>query len=1017
MSQAPDDSKRNVLDRPVFGAGRITWWTVIFVAILVVIVLTRLWDLGSRAYCHDESIHAWDSWRLYTGQRYTHNPVYHGPFLYHLTALVYALFGHNDVTGRLATSLIGIAITLTPLLFRRWLGKNGVLMAMLLMAVSPVMMHRSRFIRHDHFAILANLVMLWAILQYLEKRQTKHLYWVAASISLGFTGKETTFITYFIFGSFLAMLYARQLWRHGLRSWRQGPLFDLLIVIGTLILPLASPLAIDLLGRDPVDYTPSGVYFSGAVFLVTVAISAGIGLWWDRRRWPICAGLFYVIFVPLFTSMYTNGQGFATGMVGQLGYWLSQHGVKRGGQPWFYYLVLFPLYEFLPILLGVAGAIYLALRGPRPPQSDVEALPLDDSQPEGAPAVLSVSPAPTVPLLLYWSLTAFALYSWAGEKMPWLMMHLAVPLHLLGGWTLAHLVEADWRSLIKRGALWLLLLIPLFVFTLGRVLVTRPVGGTTSEALFRTMAWITALLTALLLAAFIRRIRERLSRREGWRMVAASALVILLALTVRFAWMATFINADVANEFLVYAQGAPDVAIVARELTDLSQRLTGGLDLTIAYDSEVSWPFVWYLRDFTNAQYFGDKPAGPLDAEVVLVGVANEASVMKLLDNRYYRREYRLIWWPNQNWYMSMSPKSLWRDLRDEAARKKLWDVIFYRKHDVSLASWPFVNRFAMYIRRDIVQQLWDYGPETLTAPETLPGDEYTDKWVETAAASVWGMPGSGPGQFLGPKGVARDLDGNVYIADSQNHRIQVFDAQGQFVREWGGEGVNAGEFKEPWGVAVSADGTVYVADTWNHRIQVFDRKGGFLRMWGVFGEAPAPETFPGLLYGPRDVVVDDTGYVYVSDTGNKRVIKYDPYGSMIHAVGGEGSAEGQLLEPVGIAVADDGLLYVADTWNRRIQVFDAEGRFVRQWGVYAWSGMSVVNKPYLAVDRQGSVYATDPEGYRVLQFDVRGQLLASWGQYGRDEASMNLPTGIVLDASGRIFVSDSDNGRILVYR
>lgn len=1017
MSQVTEN-KRDFLDRPVFGESRLTWWTVIYLAILAVIVLTRLWDLGSRAYSHDESIHAWDSWRLYTGQRYTHNPVYHGPFLYHITALVYALFGHNDVTGRLATSLIGIGITLMPLLFRKWLGRNGVLMATLLMALSPVMMHRSRFIRHDHFAVLANLLMLWAMLQYLERRQSKHLYWVAAAISLGFTGKETTFITYAIFGSFLGILYIGQLWRDGLRSWRQGPLFDLLIVIGTLILPLASPIAITLLGRDPVDYTPSGVYFSGAVFLVTVAISVAIGLWWDRRRWPLCAGLFYVIFVPLFTSMYTNGQGFATGMVGQLGYWLSQHGEKRGAQPWFYYLVLFPLYEFLPIILGGAGTLYLALRGPQPPASDLKGptsyeAPFAEEGAASTPAYV----APTVPLLLYWSVSALVIYSWAGEKMPWLMMHLAAPLHLFGGWTLAHLVEADWRSLTKRGALWLLLLIPLFVFTLGRVLVTRPLGGTTSDQLYKTMAWITALLTALILAALIRRVAERLSRRETWRLVACSAVVVLLGLTVRFAWMATFINADVANEFLVYAQGAPDVAIVAQELTDLSERLTGGLDLPIAYDSEVSWPMVWYLRDFTNAQYFGDKPGGPLDAAVVLVGVANEGGVKPFLGTDYYRREYRLIWWPNQNWYMSMTPQSLWRDLRDPVARKQLWDVIFYRKHNVSLANWPFVNRFAMYIRRDIVQQMWDYGPEAFTAPETLPSDEYTQRWVEVPATAVWGAPGGGPGQFLAPKGLARDGEGQVYVADSQNHRIQVFDGQGQFVRAWGSEGVNPGQFKEPWGVAVAPDGTVYVADTWNHRIQAFDREGAFLWMWGAFGEVAAPDAFPELFYGPRDVEVDAEGYVYVSDTGNKRVIKYDPYGGMVWAVGGEGSGEGQLLEPVGIAVAEDGSLYVADTWNQRIQVFDAEGHFVRQWPVYAWSGMSVVNKPYLALDPQGSVYATDPEGYRVMQFDARGQLLAVWGQYGRDEVSMNLPTGIDVDAGGRIVVSDADNGRLLIFR
>jgi predicted membrane-bound mannosyltransferase len=99
MSEQTSGRGEHWLDRPVFSGTRISWWALASAAIIVFIVLTRLWDLGSRAYCHDESIHAWESWKLATGQGYIHNPVYHGPLLYHLTALVMALFGDSDVTG------------------------------------------------------------------------------------------------------------------------------------------------------------------------------------------------------------------------------------------------------------------------------------------------------------------------------------------------------------------------------------------------------------------------------------------------------------------------------------------------------------------------------------------------------------------------------------------------------------------------------------------------------------------------------------------------------------------------------------------------------------------------------------------------------------------------------------------------------------------------------------------------------------------------------------------------------
>jgi len=233
------------------------------------------------------------------------------------------------------------------------------------------------------------------------------------------------------------------------------------------------------------------------------------------------------------------------------------------------------------------------------------------------------------------------------------------------------------------------------------------------------------------------------------------------------------------------------------------------------------------------------------------------------------------------------------------------------------------------------------------------------------------------------------------------------------FIREWGGEGNGPGQFKEPWGVAVAPNGDVYALDTWNHRIQVYSEQGVLKRTWGVFGQVQEPSGPGNVFYGPRDIIFDDEGSFYVVDTGNKRVVKYDPEGRMVGATGGPSDMPFQ--EPVGIALGKDGTVYVADTWNQQIQVFDKDLVFLRRWPVVAWDGTSVVNKPYLAVDQTGNVYATDPEGYRVFKFDDHGKLLQVWGQYGTDRSSMNLPTGIKIDHTGRILITDSENHRILV--
>ncbi len=1001
------------LDRPLIPSLRVRGWTAIYVALIIFVVLTRLWGLADRSYCHDESIHAWESWKLYTGQGYIHSPVYHGPLLYHVTAGVFALFGDSDYTGRLATALAGIAIVILPLSLRRWLGTKGLVAVTLLMAVSPVLMHRSRYIRHDQLAIVANMVLFAVSLYYLEQPKPKYLYITAAALILGLAGKETSFISTAILGVFLAGLLAWQ-WLQA-RDWtleglRGLPSFDLVVLVGTLILPFASPFPIQLLGGDPLDYSANGLLFSLGITLVMFGIGAGIGIWWNARRWVVCAGIFWGIFLPLYTSMFTNGAGVATGVVGQLGYWLSQQSVARGEQPWHYYIVLTLVYEFLPLALAPVGLASYALGRLRRAQEPEEPQELEEPQ-ESAP-----SRAPFLPFVIVWAVLVFVLYSWAGEKMPWLMMHIAVPMHLLAGWGLAHLLDADWRAIRERGGLWLLLLVPLLLYMLLRLAKLRPYGGMTAEALNQSVMWLGALVVGLLVLWGIVWLARRLGSRNAWRMIALAMASILLALTLRTAWRLTFTNGDSASELLVYAQGAPDAGIVARELQDLSLRLTGGLHLKVAYDNEVSWPFVWYLRNYDNAIYFGEAPGGPLDAQVVLVGLENEAAVRPFLGDDYVRREHRLIWWPYQDWYIGMLDISFWKALAEPEAQRALWDVLFYRKYDRPLTQWPYVAKFAMYVRRDVAQWLWQGGPDALVTGATAAGAAYVDKWTPQTALAAWGSAGAALGQFQGPKGVAVDQDGRVYVADSQNHRIQVLDAQGQPVVQWGSQGSGPGQFQEPWGVAISPAGEVYVADTWNHRIQVFSRDGVYLSSRGMFGEAGADLWQADTFYGPRDLAFDQDGNLYVADTGNKRVLKYDATGQLVAVAGGFGQGPGLLNEPVGLAVGPDGAVYVADTWNRRIQVFDAQLQYLREWSVRAWDGVSVVNKPYLAVDGQGRVWATDPEGYRVLGFDAQGALQVVFGQYGADLGAMNLPTGIAVDPQGRLVVSDSENQRVLLF-
>jgi DNA-binding beta-propeller fold protein YncE len=273
------------------------------------------------------------------------------------------------------------------------------------------------------------------------------------------------------------------------------------------------------------------------------------------------------------------------------------------------------------------------------------------------------------------------------------------------------------------------------------------------------------------------------------------------------------------------------------------------------------------------------------------------------------------------------------------------------------------------------------------------------------------------PGLLDSPRGIAFASDGTIYVADSRNHRIQHLDTEGNVLHIWGsfadvGGGIApGGTFNEPWGVAVGRDGSVYVADTWNHRVQKFTADGQFVKMWGYFGQGEAPEAF----WGPRGLAVDSRNRIYVTDTGNKRVVVFDSNGNFVTQFGTSGFEVGQFDEPVGIAIGMDDKVYVADTWNQRVQVFqpDEQGMIftpVANWDVYGWFGQSLENKPFIAVDSADNSYITDPEGYRVIQFDAQGNFVRGFTNWAGQLDASSLPVGIAFDPQGNLWISDAGN-------
>ena len=1235
----------------------LNWYTVAWFALFVIAIVTRFAGLGDRVMSHDESLHTYYSYLLQQNGTFQHTPLMHGPILFHVNALMYALFGANDFTSRLYPAILGVLMVMFPLLFRRWLGRTGALLAGLMILISPLLLFHHRYMREDTPSIFFTMIMVWCTFMYVDgplsqRRRARYLYIFAGAMLLSLGSKEVAFMYIAIFGLFLTIYWvARLIQQYGRRPTRnlfytliiplllggtlalmayallaislatyptlegrieflvqqvQGigngqpipvefsmfaswtlvlifslifvvigtalwafrrskarlpigqiviiialalvvtsglilveeysklpsradeltadpendvvdvdaesnvpimlvwvvsgaavaglafatykgwmrklyrfPEFDIMLLMGTLVLPWLTAVPVTMTGASPVDYSQAGLIRSGLVVAPLLILSTVFGLLWNWKRWLISAIIFYSLFVFFYTTMFTNPMGLATGMVGSLGYWLEQQGVRRGGQPQYYYqLVIMPIYEYLP-LLGSFAAMFGGLTAfwafrrdraeaklPASVNSDpVPAESVSRFENEGG-ATLPVSAEdsqaaarraalwgpdrlrrPSFPLFVsFWAIYIFVFYTLAGEKMPWLGTHLTLPLILLTAWFLGGIFErVNWRLYWKRG--WLtLILVPLltivgFQIVAPYVFGQSPLGGLSTVDQQEQNRWLAVLALSVLLIVVLVWIARSVGIRQFWRMVGIAVFGLLAVLTARTAWTAAYINYDYPTEYLVYAHAAPGVKLMMEQIEEISRRTTGENSVPFAWGGN-AWPVTWYFRDLENATFFGSNPssASVRDALVVYASEDIRSRVEPLLEDRYQRFEYMRMWWPSWNYYNLNAQRFLnaW-DFSGATAnagqlRQGLWDIWWGRNFDAyglatgenySLESWTPGEKLYFYVRKDIAAQIWDLGvgDATVINPlDSVVANVCTDNWQQRSAVMAYGGATVIPA-LNGVRDVVVDESGRIFAADEFNNRVVIFNPDGSVAGEISGTG-DPLPLNRPNGVAIGPDGAVVLADTWNYRVANYLLDGAqpvFQSAWGTPNQAGAAaqvEPVDGF-WGPRDVAVDADGNVYVSDTGNKRVRVYTADGQYLRDIGSAGSELGQLDEPAGLAVSEDGRLFVADTWNRRVSVFDLQGTPLYTFPVRGWYE-DLGNRPYLAVDSARNViYVGDPDAGRVLVYDLLGNCVGSFGQPvdgAGDMTQFDTVSGIWVDDAGFVYVADAGAGRILKF-
>ncbi len=255
------------------------------------------------------------------------------------------------------------------------------------------------------------------------------------------------------------------------------------------------------------------------------------------------------------------------------------------------------------------------------------------------------------------------------------------------------------------------------------------------------------------------------------------------------------------------------------------------------------------------------------------------------------------------------------------------------------------------------------------------------------------------------PRGLAVGKDGTVYVCNSKAGRVDCFSPEGAWVRSVGSPGKNPNtgelspEFSGPGGVAVSEDGMVYVADTWQHRIAVYGADGTYQR------EVRAE------FWGPRNLIIFRND-VIVADTGKSRLVVLSKEGNVLRMVGKEGEGAGEFSEPVGLAVNQDEL-FVGDTGNHRVQVFGPDYSPRREFEVLGWDD-KVGTEAYLTIDSKPSLWLTDSGHNRLQRFTLDGKLLGIYGPATSAGDGLMGPKGLAF-INGNLVIGDFGKNRLVM--
>jgi uncharacterized protein (TIGR03663 family) len=707
----------------------------------------HLWDLDERSYHHDEAIHAHAAHIILKEGRYQYDPTYHGPLLYFLTAATFIVGGENDFTARLPIALSGVALIAVAWSLRRPFGPRAAWWMGLLASISPIYLYYGRFLRMDILEALvasAAFVALWRA----SRGSSRAWLWFGVWVGLAFATKENAFVTSAIAVGVVGLVLVHR----GLRQ--MGP-----TVVG----------------------------------------------WIVEHRWHLLAAVAaaVVVTVPLFTVGFRHpGDWFFPYKA--ISYWWGQHAMERvAGPPW-YHLPRLALYEFLPIIAGLAWAV----RRGRKMRT------------------------------LEWSLLLFGLgsvgmYCYLGEKVPWLGVHQVWAFIPLAGLQLA-------RTFGPHGVWWSR---SLATVGLALTMVTTVVANFVLDEISPHRERVEAII-------YVQTSPEiKAPVREAYEL-AAQGVDPVAAVGGQAGWPLSWYWRDLPVWWADPASGKrpPLIFCSPESLPEVRRRLGYGyestrLPLRSWWVMEASKPSLGDIVRYV----FTRRPWGVIGStDTILLRRTDEqppearaAEVPAVLASALGADSARVY---GEGWMIEPRGLSVSRKGELAVADTSLGEVVFF---DAS----GLVRESGM--------------PESLKQPEAVAWTPdgvavIADTWnhrvlffrPESKAARALPTPPEG---WYGPRAVAVAAGGTVAVADTGHKRIVLVSGGGAEpkVAVIGREGSGPGELVEPVGVAWIDRQRLLVCDTGNRRLQVFNRQGQAL------AEVPLPEAWTDFYSRPQALVLD----------------------------------------------------------------------------------------------------------------------------------------------------------------